>query len=170
MPTRAYVAIDITASDIPSFSVVIDDTLTILKFTKTAEFILPLPKRKAIWSLEEAHSDIDLTVYPYTWWIVIDGFAQIGVTFQPAFGNSYALEIRDGRISSMTSISLAAAKQLFTSLKAMMHGIKSYLKVGSNAIFKPANNLLQYHIRSWVYREERIIDMSPQGEFPPEFS
>lgn len=169
MPTRAYVAIDITASDIPSFSVVINDTLTILKFTKTAEFILPLPKRKAIWPFEDS-TGIDLTVYPYTWWIVIDEFAQIGVTFQPIHDHSYVLEIRDGRISSMTSISLAAAKQLFASLKAMMHGIKSYLKVGSNAIFKPADKLLQYHIRSWVYREERVIDMSPQGEFPPEFS
>jgi hypothetical protein len=170
----AYVSVDITAGDVPSIAVVIDDVMSIMKFTKTAEFIVPQPKKKAIWLHGEAAADesgIDLKVHPYTWWIVMDGYAQICVTFQPAHGNSYVLEVGDGRLNTLTKISTAIAKELFTTLKTSMRNIKKHLRSGSPGIFKPAETMLEYHVSSWVYRETRdVSEHLPEfGPFPPKF-
>jgi hypothetical protein len=173
MPTVAYVSVDIAAGDVPSIAVVINDVMTIMKFTKTAEFIVPQPRRKAIWPTGEADavaSGIDLSVHPYTWWIVLDGYAQIGVTFKPAHGNSYVLEVCDGRQDTLVKISPAVAKELFTTFKASMRTIKEHLRVGAKGIFKPAETVLEYHVRSWIYREYRgLADLPARGPFPPEF-
>jgi hypothetical protein len=165
----AYVSVDITAGDVPSIAVVIDDVMSILKFTKTAEFIVPQPKKKAIWLHGE--SGIDLKVHPYTWWIVMDGYAQIGVTFQPAHGDAYVLEVGDGRLNTLTKISTAVAKELFTTLKTSMRNVKRHLRSGSSGIFKPAETMLEYHVSSWVYRETRdVSEHLPEfGPFPPKF-
>ena len=173
MPT-AYVSVDIAAGDVPSIAVIVGDIMSIMKFTKTAEFIVPQPKRKAIWPSGEANaaeSGIDLTVRPYTWWIVMDSYAQIGVTFQPAHGNSYVLEVGDGRLNTLTQISATVAKELFITLKSSMRNIKKHLRTGSEGIFKPSETMLEYHVRSWVYRETRdVADHLPaHGPFPPRF-
>ena len=176
MPTVAYVSVDIAAGDIPSIAVVVDEVMTIMKFSKTAEFIMPQPRRKAIWPTGEADaidSGIDLSVHPYTWWIVVDGYAQLGVTFKPAHGDSYVLEVCDGRQDTLIKISPAVAKELFNTLKASMRMIKDRLHPGSSSksIFKPAETVLEYHVRSWVYNEERgrAAELPPRGPFPPRF-
>lgn len=174
MPTTAYVSIDVNAGDVPSIAVIIDDVMSIMKFTKKAEFIVPLPKRKAIWPTGEADAEasgIDLVVHPYTWWIIMDGYAQIGVTFKPAHGNSYVLEVGDGRLNTITKISPAIAKELFSTLKTSMRMIKKLLRAGSEGVFKPAETVLEYHVRSWVYREDRDVaeHLPPHGPFPPKF-
>jgi hypothetical protein len=169
----AYVSIDITAGDVPSVAVVVDDIMTIMKFTKNMELIVPQPKRKAIWFDGDAaaeESGIDLNVHPYTWWIVMDSYAQIGVTFKSAHGDSYVLEIGDGRMNTLATISPAVAKELFATLKTSMRNIKKNLKAGSKGIFKPSETMLEYHVNSWVYREDRGIDDLPaHGPFPPKF-
>ena len=170
----AYVSIDINAGDVPSIAVVIDDVMSIMKFTKTAEFIVPQPKRKAIWPTGEAdakESGIDLSVHPYTWWIVMDGYTQIGVTFKPAHGDSYVLEVGDGRLNTLTKISPTIAKELFTTLKTNMRALKKHLRAGSEGVFKPAETVLEYHIKSWIYREDRDVaaHLPARGPFPPKF-
>jgi DNA-binding beta-propeller fold protein YncE len=173
MPTDAYVSVDIAAGDVPSIAVVINDVMTIMKFSKNAEFIVPQPRRKAIWPTGEADaadSGIDLTVHPYTWWIVLDGYAQIGVTFKPAHGNSYVLEVCDGRQDTLVKIYPAVAKALFNTFKSGIRVIKEHLRTGAKSIFKPAETVLEYHVRSWVYREYRgIADLPAHGPFPPRF-
>lgn len=172
--STAYVSIDIAAGDVPSIATVVGDVMTIMKFTKTAEFIVPQPKRKAIWPSGEAdaaESGIELTVRPYTWWIVMDGYTQIGVTFRPAHGNSYVLEVGDGRMNTLTQISPVVAKELFATLKSSMRNIKKYLRAGSEGIFKPSETVLEYHVRTWIYREERDVaeHLPAHGPFPPRF-
>jgi hypothetical protein len=174
MPTNvAYVSVDIAAGDVPSIAVVVNDVMSIMKFTKSAAFIVPQPKRKAIWPTGEADaiaSGIDLSVHPYTWWIVLDGYAQIGVTFKPAHGDSYVLEVCDGRLSTLVKITPAVAKELFNTFKASMRLIKDHLRPGAKSVFKPAETMLEYHVRSWVYREYRgVAELPPHGPFPPVF-
>lgn len=173
MPTVAYVSVDIAAGDLPSIAVVINEVMSIMKFSKHAEFIVPQPRRKAIWPSGEAdaiESGIDLSVHPYTWWIVMDGYAQIGVTFKPAHGDSYVLEVCDGRLSTLVKISPAVAKELFNTFKSSMRLIKESLRVGAKGIFKPAETVLEYHVRSWVYHERRrVAELPPHGPFPPRF-
>lgn len=173
MPTVAYVSVDINAGDLPSIAVVVDNTMSIMKFSKTADFIVPQPRRKAIWPSGEADavdSGIDLTVHPYTWWIVLDGYAQIGVTFNPSHGNSYVVEICDGRQDTLIKISPTVAKELFTTFKSSMRTIKEHLRADDKSIFKPAETLLEYHVRSWGYRVHRsVADLPAHGPFPPQF-
>ena len=173
MPTVAYVSVDIAAGDLPSIAVVINDVMTIMKFSKTAEFIVPQPRRKAIWPTGEADavaSGIDLTAHPYTWWIVMDGYAQIGVTFKPAHDNSYVLEVCDGRQDTLVKISPVVAKELFNTFKAGIRAIKEHLRAGAKGIFKPAETVLEYHVRSWVYHERRrVAELPAHGPFPPQF-
>lgn len=173
MPNVAYVSVDIAAGDLPSIAVVVNDVMSIMKFSKTAEFIVPQPRRKAIWPTGEADavaSGIDLSVHPYTWWSVLDGYAQIGVTFKPAHGDSYVLEVCDGRQATLVKISPAVAKELYTTFKASMRMIKESLRVGAKGIFKPAETVLEYHVRSWVYHERRhVAELPSHGPFPPRF-
>lgn len=166
----AYVSIDIMAGDVPSIAVVVDNVMSITKFTKNAEFILPQPKRKAIW-LHGDDDEMNLTVSPYTWWIVTDDYVQIGVTFNPTHGNSYVLEVSDGRLNTLIKISPTVAKELFTTLKSSMRMLKKHLRTGSSEIFKPAETLLEYHVNSWVYHEGRDVaeHLPAHGPFPPRF-
>ncbi len=101
----------------------------------------------------------------------MDGYAQIGVTFKPAHGNSYVLEVGDGRLNTLTKISPAMAKELFTTLKTSMRALKKQLRAGSEGVFKPSETVLEYHVKSWVYREDRdVADHLPaRGPFPPKF-
>lgn len=171
MPT--YFSIDIAAGDVPSVGIGVGDHLSIIKFTKTCEFIVPQPGKKAIWPDGEKaakESGIDLHVHPYTWWVVMDNFAQVGVTYKPAFGDSYIVEIGDGRTNLLLKITPAEAKEMFESLRKAMGNIKKYLHRGSAAIFKPAETVLEYHVRTWVYREDRTVGaLPPHGPFPPKF-
>ena len=170
----AILAIDLNSADIPSVVATVNGAMSITKFTKTAEFIVPQSKKKAIWPSGEADaaaSGIDLTVRPYTWWIILDGFTQIGVTFKPAHGNSYVLEVTDGRVDSFMKITPAEAKELYDSLKSEMRAMNKHklLRAGSEGVFRPAETMLEYHVRSWIYREDRDPKLPPHGQFPPKF-
>jgi hypothetical protein len=171
-PPPAIFGIDLYAADIPSLVVTVGNAMTILKFTKGCEFIVPKPKKRAIWPEGEAaaaDSGIELTVRPYTWWVVADGYTQIGVSFKPAHGNSYVLEITDGRMDTFMRISPEAAKSLFSTLKEAMREIRRHLRSGSDGVFRPAETVLEYHVKTWVYRHPHEVSLPPRGSFPPRF-
>lgn len=169
----ARITVDVDAVDIPTIAVIVGKAMSFLKFTKGCEFIVPKPKKKAIWPDGEADAEdsgIDLNVHPWTWWIVADGYAQVGVTFEPSIGNSYVLEITDGRMDTALQITPDDAKNLFATLKESMKDMRANLRVGTEGIFKPADKMLEYHVKTWVYRHtDSAVRLPPHGPFPPRF-
>jgi hypothetical protein len=164
MAESAYIGIGLYAADIPSVSVTAGDAFMDLKFTKGCDFIVPQPKKKALWNDEE------IAVEPWTWWIIADGYTQIGVTFEPSNDNSYVLRSTDGRIDTFTKITSNDAKHLFTSLKDNMKAMRSALRAGKNGLFKPAESMVEYHVKTWIYRHPSSkATLPPHGQFPPKF-
>lgn len=164
------IAIDLGSADYPSISASVNKTYTILSFVKTCDFILPTTAKNSIWPdgpADAADRGITLTMRPWVWWILLDDTSQLSVTYEPSHGNTYVFTMSSGILSNFMKITEDTARELFTSVKELIHILQKRLNKSVVGIFTPSDSVMKYHTRQWRYHESRDISpFPPRGQFP----
>jgi hypothetical protein len=154
MPLVDRATLWLSAGDHPYIDLQIKGTQLFLSFAKSLQFLTPSPTaRFAIWPegrKAAAGDGIDLRVRDWEWWIVLDGQAEISCSHAGVLGNLWSVYDPARELQISVAVSEAEAREIHKAVKDMLAECGCLTK-GPAGIFKPANKVVSYRVRSHVY-------------------